>query len=81
MFLLPPKAKIKEKSSVFGLCFSGATWWHFVFESSEMGETAEKSAFLRGKTSITHQQLKGFSALNVPLGGVGVIATGYQVLK
>jgi len=34
-----------------------------------MGETAEKSAFSRDKTSITHQQLKGFSALNVPLGG------------
>ena len=67
-----PRGKNQRKISVFGFCFSGATWGHFVFESSEMGETTEKSAFLRGKNAITHQLLKGFSALNVSLVGVGV---------
>ncbi|MCQ2424504.1 MAG: hypothetical protein MJ070_00010 [Lachnospiraceae bacterium] len=72
-----PKGKNQRKIIAFGFCFSGASWWHFVFESSEMGEIAEKSAFLRGKTSITHRPLKGFSALNVPLGGVGIIRRGF----
>ena len=60
-----------------GFSFSEAAWWHFVFESSEMGEIAEKFAFLRGKNAITHQPLKGLSFLGVPLGGVGVNHLGF----
>ena len=34
-----------------------------------------------GKNAITHRPLKGFSALNVPLGGVGVRRSGFHTQK